>query len=849
MSFKDSYLSIIESYGIDVKVQYGTYWIGKKGSLDLIYQAYDRLKNQYPNIIGIARDVHIHGAKNYALYETPNDVPIKDDHHFNEMFFDRPHRFYVDIEKKNCTDKPIDILIQSLKIIGKIYHQTDEYDRCMDITKVSIWECCRQTETNGYKVSFHVSLPFYLKNLKQIKEFGLKVHNEAQKYEILKGDVIDPQIYDAKHLLRLPNQSKLSEPNSPMRRYLSEYYPSLCYFNNIIDGLPQLYIHVIDEVKEVKIKKSLNMNLISSPKWEALTEHELVLSIIPNHEEGQSYQTWLTIGQVWKNEGFDISQWISWSNQTSKYTDQTQDCLKYWSGKLNNTKLRFGTVVAMAKVYQPKYQQIYKSMSISEDLLIDGGEAGHAEIFMTQHKDNYIVTNPSSGIIYTYDNETRLWVEKGKEKVRLDIRKYLSLLIKNKQIEWRKKLDEGNIELQNIARFKLENLSKASNSLKCFSYLDHIHKLCCGMNINEEFITKLNNIPYLLPTLNGTVVDLRDGTVRDRTKDDYASFEIPIQYLGKNADTPNATKFFNQIMNNDKSAAKYLIKCLGYCITGETSERALFLFWGQGHNGKSTVLELMNLILKDYYTAVSKDVFIKKDVKSRSSATPELMDLINKRIGVYSESDENERLNEGMIKQITGNDTISARPLYGKQITFKPYIKLVMLSNHRPQFNVDDEAIWNRLKYIPYLARFTSSPVKDEFKKDVEFIDNLKTIYLNEFFTVVVNGAVSWYNDKQLVEPESIKRATNEYMAELDSTAKFINDRCDKEIEYRIEPKYLYDAYCEFTSEEGSNRLHKPVFFKKIESQGYQKIKIGGIYFFKGLKLGSQTAHHNILAD
>jgi putative DNA primase/helicase len=254
----------------------------------------------------------------------------------------------------------------------------------------------------------------------------------------------------------------------------------------------------------------------------------------------------------------------------------------------------------------------------------------------------------------------------------------------------------------------------------------------------------------------------------------------------------------------------------------------------------------MNLILGDYYTALSKDVFIKRESKGKSAPTPELMDLINKRLGVYSESSENERLNDGMLKQITGNDTISARPLYGKQITFKPYIKPIMLTNHRPQFDSDDEAMWARLKYIPCLARFTNSPVDGEFKKDVEFINNLKTIYLDEFFTVIVGGAIKWFADKKLVEPDSIKEATNNYMAELDSSVSFINDRCEKDQDFRLEPKHLYDSYCEFISEEGGNRLQKPAFFKKIESLGYTKIKSAGIYYFKGLKLASQS-NRNLL--
>lgn len=594
---------------------------------------------------------------------------------------------------------------------------------------------------------------------------------------------------------------------------------------------------------EIVVDPLLNMNIKPEPKWDHDNDLDFYLSCIPNHDDGQTRDIWLNIGLIIKNEGGDINKWIDWSNQCKKYGDQSRECLKTWD-TFKEEKIKLGSLIMMAKQYINNVQKIRREKRPYDayDLLVNGGEIGAARLFMTVNEENIFVTNPDTGACYMYEPKTKLWGEYDKAVMRLKLSDFL-------HVEYSKILERINKDglcIRNPDKLKSheekrKEIVKMKTAVLKFRTINSIYQFVMGFNVDAKFVKKLNKIPYLLPIKNGKVLNLKTLEIRDRTRDDFFNFEMPVDFLGLDAKTPNADKFFVQIMNGDKSSAKYLRKCLGYCLTGETSSRCFFIFWGAGSNGKSSVFELMNEIMTDnFYAAVNKSVFIKRD-RERSGATPELMKLIDKRLAVYSESERDEVLNEGMIKSLTGNDKMTARNLYqSKEVDFIPNIKPVMITNHKPILTTEDIAIVDRLKYIPFLARFTDNPKDDEFKKDVDFVKKLKTKHLSEVFTWMVKGAYEWYQDKKLVEPDTIKKATISYLDSLDSVGKFITDCCEKGGSKRVLKTDLHRAYGDYCADEGYKTVTKSEFYKKIKEK-FREAKIDGYRFFIGLELSENN--------
>lgn len=141
---------------------------------------------------------------------------------------------------------------------------------------------------------------------------------------------------------------------------------------------------------------------------------------------------------------------------------------------------------------------------------------------------------------------------------------------------------------------------------------------------------------------------------------------------------------------------------------------------------------------------MSKKVFIKDN--SNTSHTARLIPLVSAKLAIFSESEQFEQLNDDQLKSLTGGDDISARELYGKQFSFKPIAKYILLTNHKPNWNSHDQAMMDRIRYIPFNARFVDSPSNtSEYKRDVEFIDKLLTTNLHEVFEWLCIGAYKYY--------------------------------------------------------------------------------------------------------
>ena len=247
-------------------------------------------------------------------------------------------------------------------------------------------------------------------------------------------------------------------------------------------------------------------------------------------------------------------------------------------------------------------------------------------------------------------------------------------------------------------------------------------------------------------------------------------------------------------MNNNKENLLFFQKCLRYICSAWTTARILFIFLGIGSNAKSTVCDILALIFDKFFTPLLKSMFIKNG--SNKSNDPSEMALINAHIGIFSETESGEKLNSAVLKSITGNDARSVRPLYSNTLVkFNLILKPILLTNNKPEIDTNDQAILDRLIYIPFNARFTDNPVNGEFKKDCEKIRKLKEDYLDEVFTFIIRGSKMFFENNNLKPPKDIQDATNEYINEFDIISKFIDEKCIMNENEKIKTSLLYEHY------------------------------------------------------
>jgi putative DNA primase/helicase len=234
---------------------------------------------------------------------------------------------------------------------------------------------------------------------------------------------------------------------------------------------------------------------------------------------------------------------------------------------------------------------------------------------------------------------------------------------------------------------------------------------------------------------------------------------------------------------------------------------------------------------------LSEDTMLKK---SGRGASPEMMALLHSRCGIMPESDKKEILNSKRVKTITGDDTITARHLYGNLIQFKTQAKCIWPSNHLPKIDVDDQAILDRLKLVPFLARFAKT------EDNTRYIKDLQENHMDEFFTFFATGSRDWYAGEELKPTTEMLEKMNDYISDYDTVQEFINDTYDviSEDEYNGLPKleknnnrtpkqYVYGCFVGWLND--NNRRDEMITKKEIFKSMTGKVKeskIGGKIYY-----------------
>lgn len=435
----------------------------------------------------------------------------------------------------------------------------------------------------------------------------------------------------------------------------------------------------------------------------------------------------------------------------------------------------------------------------------------------------------SNDIIYYYNKNLKLWCE-------VDRNQYTSFVFNffNNSITDIKKVLKNTIDIDEQVEKKIKDMCSQFDKK---SYLNDIIDRSFSNLYDTKFITKLNDNPEFLPIKNGKKINLKTLLITDRTVDDYFTYECPVDYVNE---TPNANKFFKQIQP-DKNNRKLVQKILGYSLTGDTKARKFFIWYGFGSNGKSKVFKVLEKILGCQYSQLDKSIFMKS--KKSSGATPEIMDLMGKRLGVYSEGEtaDNIDMNLGGIKQISGEDKITGRPLYCSKVDFYPYIKINLITNFTPPLNAE-KAIIDRLVYIFMDMNFTTDPKEEnDIKIDNDFATKIENEYLDEMFSWIVQGSKDYYENPKIEMTKDFQQRTNAILSGEDSIKTFMDrfvHKTENTKDY-ITKNIMFDTYRQFCNDNSQRCQPRSSLFNRLEQIGIKisDKKLHGYDVFRFVKL------------
>jgi len=332
----------------------------------------------------------------------------------------------------------------------------------------------------------------------------------------------------------------------------------------------------------------------------------------------------------------------------------------------------------------------------------------------------------------------------------------------------------------------------------------------------------------LLNTQNG-YLDLINGTLNEHSIEKKFTRIANIEYTDK-IDAPQWTEFLNQIFNNDHELIRYVQKAVGYSLTGSTREQSMFVLFGAGSNGKSVFLDTISYIMGSYATNMQADTIMVR--KSNGGANTDIARLKGARLVTSSEPNEGVRMDEGLVKQLTGGDKVTARFLYGKEFEFTPEFKLWLATNHKPIIRGTDDGIWRRMNLIPFTIQIP------DHKKDKNLKYKLKRESVG-ILNWIVEGCLMWQREG-LKRPKIVEDASKEYREEMDVTAAFINDCCVRGINKRVKAKDFYQAYKTWANENGQYEMNSTKFGKEMGNK-FNKKKSDGVIVYEGIALTEES--------
>ena len=329
--------------------------------------------------------------------------------------------------------------------------------------------------------------------------------------------------------------------------------------------------------------------------------------------------------------------------------------------------------------------------------------------------------------------------------------------------------------------------------------------------------------PLLLSVANGTL-DLRGGELRDADPGELLTLGNEIAF-DPAAECPRWLRFLEEIFAGDAELVAFVRRLVGYTLTGDTREHVLVVLHGAGCNGKSTFIAILRRLLGDHAVAAAIETFMRQRDRGPRN---DLARLHRARLVTAAESGEGRRLDEATVKEITGGDAISARFLYGAHFEFTPQFKLLLVTNHRPKVDGDDDAIWRRLRLVPFEQSF-------EGREDRELVAKLEA-ELPGILAWAVAGCLEWQRDG-LGSAGAVTRATAEYRQDEDVLGSFLADRC--ELSGEVATRELRDAYESYCEELGEKPLPANTLGRRLGRRGIRREQRGGggrVYVGVGVK-------------
>ena len=700
----------------------------------------------------------------------------------------------------------------------------NEYEDIIDkaIINANCWQmyCSKKLDCEAYRVS---KIYFYKDNKTQLLNFI-------------------PQATDEINYISLFSMRKKAQVSKIRDEYILELEE---YVKHVLPS--------VDKNKKDKLENNILFNKAIHVNKNYTTEDELELARVLvseclSHTRAEKYDDWITLGWVLRNIDYRLlSIWTEFSKISSSYIEG--ECQRLWD-KMRKDHMGMGTLRWWAKNDNiRRYNEIIDDAIFNLiDISINSQGAHYdiAKVIQAQYKDEYKAVSKDTW--YKYDKRKHRWV---KTREGLYLRKALSDEICKKFIERSQYYnyqslsvkDDPSLSTKLIYETRAQESQKIALKLKNASFKDHIMKECKCLFIDEKFEEILDSRKHLIGFENG-VYDLKMHIFREGMPDDYISFSTYKNYIPYNVNIPEIDEindFFSKLFVNE-AIRNYVLDILCCIIDGSITQERFYIFTGQGSNGKSKLLDLIQKTVGDYYSTLPISLLTQKRAAS-NAAQSEVERTKGRRFAVLSEPNENDKINIGYMKELSGNDKILTRGLYKDPFEFTPQFTMILACNELPEIPSDDGGTWRRIRVIEFLSKFCENPTKpNEFIMDIELSEKFER-YSEIFMSMLIERHKNIIPLK-IHEPREVINATQKYKNNNDIIGQYVHDKIIKDDNVK-EKLLIMEIYSDFKLWCSKNIIKSKKQPDRNQVRSYFE-KLYGIYD-KGWKLKFNTEDNFII--
>ena len=471
------------------------------------------------------------------------------------------------------------------------------------------------------------------------------------------------------------------------------------------------------------------------------------------------------------------------------------------------------------------------------DQCLHSNELGDGCLFAFLHEHQFIYSKSArEWFIWTQHHWERDIFEKSSAEVEKVVECYVQELDRVDEIM--AEVEKGEkptlkLEKKKEALLRRINRLRSDRGRNACLRMAHTNKTLSLALAGDEFDCQ----PWLLPCRNG-IIDLRTGELRPGRPEEYLLRASPVEFKGLTHPAPEWEQALDAIFLGNPDLIAYMQRLLGYALIGEVIEHVLPVFWGQGRNGKGTLLETLKQVLGDLASPIQAELLLDQGrAKSSAGPSPDIMALRGLRLAFASESDEGRRFSPSKVKWLSGGDTLVGRHPHDKyEVTFRPAHTLFLMTNNKPNAPSDDFAFWERVHLIPFQVSFVRRPpVRDNERAADPDLPNRLAAELPGILAWLVRGCLA-YQEKGLAPPPIVKEATAEYRRDEDQLADWTDDRCYLHDGLRSGSSELYTDFRDWWEANVSKKVPSQKKWGKWMSKKFERVK-DGTYFYKGIAL------------